>query len=258
MNTFAIGLGASAAVLALACSSAESAPPDDGPASSAVSTPPPAVVTTPVVTPTTGAIEVCGNGLDDNANGAADENCTCASGATRKCFTGAPPAAGVGACVMGTQTCIATGSNEFKANTWGPCTGSGASTTETSNGLDDNCNGKVDDVAGTDAGTTPVGPPCQGTGLMFASVGDECIDDGGGSATGDTLMVYCVNDIARFCLSGEACPWRDGQTTPDTVTCSNAGLSSTYFASARDTCGNWESHPRICCSASGQVSFSGC
>ena len=261
MKTLAIALGTSAAIFALACSSGSSGL-DEGDRAASTSAPPssgpPASSTVPPgVTPSSGLIETCGNGLDDNGNGTADENCTCTPGATQKCFVGTPKAAGIGACVMGSQTCVATGSNEFKTNTWGPCTGSVAPVAETCNGTDDDCNGKVDDVA--DGGVcTPPGPPCQGTGLIFGSVGDDCIDDGGGSTTGDTLQIYCVNNTARFCLSGEACPWRDGQTTPDSVSCSTAGLATTYFASARDACGNWEGHPRICCSASGQVSFTGC
>lgn len=208
--------------------------------------------------------EICGNGLDDDRNGNVDDGCDCVPGATQACYLGSPALAGIGACAKGTQTCVAGGTNEFKANRWGSCTGSVAPLTESCNGIDDDCNGIVDEHG--DGGSCspppppppPPGPPCQGSGLIFASVGDECIDDGGVSATGDALEVYCVNDIARFCLSGETCPWRDGVTTSDAVTCSTAGLSTTYFASARDTCGEWESHQRICCSATGQVSFTGC
>jgi hypothetical protein len=232
---------------------ARSSPPASAAPSSPSASPP---VVMPAIATNDAGADACGNGLDDNGNGAADEGCTCAPGTTQKCFLGDPKLAGVGACTLGIQNCVGTSSSEFESNTWGPCTGSGAPNAETCNAVDDDCNGKLDDVG--DGGSCVTGPPCQGTGLIFASVGDECIDDGGGSATGDVLQVYCVNDIARFCLSGEACPWRDGQVTADSVTCSSAGLASTYFASARDACGDWEGHPRICCSASGEVSFTGC
>jgi hypothetical protein len=48
---------------------------------------------------------------------------------------------------------------------------------------------------------------CTGSGLV-ATVPDDCMDDGGVNGVGDTLEVYCVHKVARFCLSGEDCPWR--------------------------------------------------
>lgn len=215
----------------------------------------------------TGAPETCGNGLDDNANGEVDEGCPCTEGATQRCFAGKASLAGIGACTMGTQTCVSSGGSEIKTVKWGPCTGGGSATTESCNGVDDDCNGKTDDApscgggTGADAGKPPSSQsqqPCQGVGLIWASVGDKCIDDGGQSDKDDDLQVFCVNNIARFCLSKEACPWRDGGVTADDVTCSTAGLASTYFVSSRQACGEWEGHQRICCSPTGQVSFSGC
>lgn len=200
-----------------------------------------------------GAGEVCGNGLDDDGNGRIDEGCACEPGATQKCYVGAKAQAGVGGCVWGKQTCERTGGGEFAQTAWGACTGSGAPKAETCNDVDDDCNGKTDDGA-----KGSVCSNCTGTGRIFASIGDDCIDDGGGSAPGDTLEVYCVNDIARFCLSKEACPWRSGGSTSDAVTCSRSGLSSTYMASARNSCGVWQGHNRYCCSAAGRASFGGC
>ena len=217
-------------------------------------------------TMTSASREVCGNGLDDDANGQVDEGCPCTPGLTQKCYGGSARLAGIGACTMGTQTCIATGTGEIKSTAWGPCTGSGVPSAEKCDGVDNDCNGKADDTCGgpgpggADAGQ-PIPPgavPCQGSGLVFTSIGDKCIDDGGQSAEDDDLQVFCVNNIARFCLSKEACPWRDGLPTANDVTCSTAGLNSNYFASARSACGDWQGHPRICCSANGHASFSGC
>ncbi|MBM4358787.1 MAG: hypothetical protein FJ096_11850 [Deltaproteobacteria bacterium] len=50
-----------------------------------------------------GSDEVCGNGLDDDGNGNADDGCPCELGAEQPCFLGSAPRAGQGACVMGKQ-----------------------------------------------------------------------------------------------------------------------------------------------------------
>ena len=82
---------------------------------------------------------------------------------------------------------------------------------------------------------------------------NECIDDGGSSEGDDSLEVYCVNDIARFCLSHEACPWRDGGTTSDEVTCSTSGLSGSYMANMIGGCVGGEGSDIYCCSAEGRI-----
>jgi hypothetical protein len=95
-------------------------------------------------------------------------------------------------------------------------------------------------------------PPCEGTGQIWVST-DECIDDGGTNEGGDLLEVYCVNNIARFCLSHEACPWRAGGTTSDEVTCGASGLSGGYMANTVGGCMAWEAHDLFCCSPEGRI-----
>src|SRR5688572_18183570 len=63
--------------------------------------------------------EVCGDGMDNDFNGLADEGCTCAIGTSQPCWTGAPERRGVGACRDGVQSCEMFG--EFAA--WGACVG---------------------------------------------------------------------------------------------------------------------------------------
>src|SRR4051812_37205000 len=58
--------------------------------------------------------EICGNGLDDNCNGLADEGCSCTPGAVQRCFLGPPGKRNVGGCTDGAQTCVG---SEFA--TWG-------------------------------------------------------------------------------------------------------------------------------------------
>jgi hypothetical protein len=88
-----------------------------------------------------GNVEICGNGLDDNCDGRVDENCTCTPGAVQACFLGPPGRRNVGACTDGTQRCQ--GSGEF--GVWGPCTGGISPSPEQCDGVDNNCNGCVDD-----------------------------------------------------------------------------------------------------------------
>ncbi len=99
--------------------------------------------------------DTCGNGLDDDGNGKVDEDCACKAGDTQKCFVGVVTKAGIGACKMGSQSCVTEASQgEFKLNTWGPCTGYGKPSAELCNGADDNCNGLVDDNCSCAPGET--------------------------------------------------------------------------------------------------------
>jgi hypothetical protein len=112
-------------------------------------------------TPGTPTTETC-NGIDDNCNGTVDE------GVTRSCYTGPSGTAGVGICRAGTQTCVVGGTG-----TWGACTGQVLPATETCNGVDDNCNGVVDDPFARPPSCVPSTEVCNG-------VDDNCngiVDD---------------------------------------------------------------------------------
>lgn len=74
------------------------------------------------------AQEVC-DGEDNNCNGVIDESCICTVGATRQCPS-------PGECAAGVQTCT-------DGRVWSDC--SIAPLAETCNGLDDNCDGGVDE-----------------------------------------------------------------------------------------------------------------
>jgi hypothetical protein len=79
--------------------------------------------------------EVCGNGLDDDCNGAVDEGCACAPGSVQSCFAGPPGRRNVGVCRDGEQTCDSNG-------TWGQCMGGVLPHQESScNGADNLCTG---------------------------------------------------------------------------------------------------------------------
>jgi hypothetical protein len=122
-----------------------------------------------------GAVEVCEGMLDENCDGQVDEgiSCSCTNGATQPCGTSS-----TAPCHMGTQTCL--------AGVWGTCTGNVEPIAETCNGIDDDCDGTVDDgltipLWYTDADGDGHGVP--GTTMMactmptgYASSSDDCDD----------------------------------------------------------------------------------
>jgi hypothetical protein len=101
------------------------------------------------------AIAACGPNISHNNGGGDGGVQACSSaGATRSCYDGASGTEGVGPCHGGTQTCDGT--------VWGACTGEQVPTGEVcGNGVDDNCNGMVDENVDMDGdGFTTCGGDC--------------------------------------------------------------------------------------------------
>ena len=120
----------------------------------------------------TPATDVCGDGLDTDCDGVADEGCVCAPGTTASCYSGPAGTEGVGTCAAGTQTCSADGTS------YGACAGDVTPAVETcGDGLDNDCDGVVDD------GCTPVcvpGPEVCGNGIdddCDGAVDEACLGD---------------------------------------------------------------------------------
>ncbi len=118
------------------------------------------------------ATETCDGVRDENCDGTVDEGCGCTIGATRSCGSD------VGLCMAGGQTCDSSG-------TWAPCTGSTGPVPEICNGLDDNCDGAVDE-----GGICPTTPPVVSCGgsitaevLSTITVSGTGSDPDGGSVT---------------------------------------------------------------------------
>jgi hypothetical protein len=77
------------------------------------------------------------DGLDNDCDGTADGGCPCVLGVEEQCGEGGD----TGECEWGTRRCI----DEGGGAQWGDCTGGRRPATETCDGLDNDCDGTVDD-----------------------------------------------------------------------------------------------------------------
>jgi hypothetical protein len=129
--------------------------------------------------------------LDNDCDGYIDENCPCNSGESRQC------GANLGLCKIGSQVC--------QNSVWGECTGAVFPVIETCNGMDENCDGIVDNIGGrgsiTDTkcgcygGAQPSTETCNG-------IDDDCdgtVDDVEGQTCGCTGNAYGVGSKKETC-----------------------------------------------------------
>jgi hypothetical protein len=166
--------------------------------------------------------EVCNN-ADEDCDGVID------NGVTEPCST---------VCEAGVKTCV--------AGQFGDCDAQ-IPVTEVCDKVDNDCDGATDE--GWSAKCQDI--TCSGNGHI-QTIPDGCMDDGGSSSGGDAMQVFCCHGIARFCLSGEACPWRNGCIVSND-TCSRAGLGSDYMANA--SCSYYKGHANYYCNTNKQIYF---
>ena len=124
-------------------------------------------------------VETCGNRLDDDCDGETDETCECTPGSTQLCGDSA------GECRAGTQTCEADGG-------WGACVGGEGPGEEQCNGLDDDCDGRVDETWADD--------PFEDNDDCDALFRTQQVDQDAGPVVLDGLSLYPFGDEDWFTL----------------------------------------------------------
>jgi hypothetical protein len=139
-----------------------------------------------------GACDMGFANCDSQSNNGCEQNtlqdgpCACVPGTTQSCYQGAPGTMGVGPCMGGTQTCNANGTS------WSSCGGGQVLPKPEicSNGVDDDCDGTVDNVPDIDGdGWTTCNGDCNDNNALvnpgaFEVVGNG-IDDDCDPATSD-------------------------------------------------------------------------
>ena len=148
------------------------------------------------------------NGCDNDCDGATDVT-------AQSCYDGPMGTSGVGICQPGAQRCTANVCPQAAA--YGPCVGEVLPQKEICNGVDDDCNGKVDDVMGANVPCCPSGKCGVGictAGSMQCSGGTlQCVGGQGPQPeTCNGLDDDCngkVDDLTTLgkpCTSANGCP----------------------------------------------------
>ncbi len=136
--------------------------------------------------------EECGDAIDNDCNGVSDENCVCdVVGEQRSCSVDE------GACRKGIQTCLESG--------WSGCIGGVLPKPETCNGIDDDCDGTIDNVPSGGCGCYGGG---QKTDEICNGIDDDCdgvVDNVGDKTSVAATKCGCYNYAYAKGAKAEVC-----------------------------------------------------